>query len=67
MAIDAATKSALVNNEDGRMYRWSFAANKLTETNILNNGTGEAYTPTVIGVNGFAYAIQDSVLYCVGQ
>jgi hypothetical protein len=67
IAVDPASKSALVNNEDGRMYRWSFAANRLTETNILNSGTGEAYTPTVIGVNGFVYAIQDAVLYCVGQ
>jgi len=67
IAIDPASKSALVNNEDGRLYRWSFAANKLTETNILNSGTGEAYTPTVIGVNGFVYAIQDAILYCVGQ
>ncbi|HEV2695293.1 MAG TPA: hypothetical protein VG347_20535 [Verrucomicrobiae bacterium] len=67
VAIDPASKSALVNNEDGRMYRWSFASNKFTETNVLNSGTGEAYTPTVIGVNGFVYAIQDAILYCVGQ
>jgi len=67
VAVDPATKSALVNNEDGRLYRWSFASNTFTQTNILNSGTGEAYTPTVIGVNGFVYAIQDAVLYCVGQ
>jgi hypothetical protein len=67
VAIDPASKSALVNNEDGRLYRWSFASNKLTETNALNSGTGEGYTPTVIGVNGFVYAIQDAILYCVGQ
>ena len=66
-AIDPATKSALANNEDGKMYRWSFASNTLTETIILTPGLGEAYTPTLIGMDGTIFAINNGTVFAIGQ
>jgi len=65
--IDAATKSALVNSEDGHMYRWNLVSGTLTQAMTLSAGVGEAYTPTLIGVNGFVYAINHATLFAVGQ
>jgi hypothetical protein len=65
--IDPATKSALVNNEDGKMYRWSFTTNTLTETVTLTPGIGEAYTPTLVGMDGTVFAINNATLFALGQ
>src|SRR4029453_7613150 len=56
-AIDVGTRCALVNNEDGILYRWDFTTNTLTETVVLTPGLGEAYTPTCLGADGTVYAI----------
>jgi hypothetical protein len=66
-AVDPFTKSALVNNEDGRLYRWDFTTNTLTETVVLTSGIGEAYTPTLVGPDGTVYAINNAVLFAVGK
>lgn len=66
-AVDPSTKSVLANNEDGRLYRWDLAANALSETNILTTGIGEAYTPTLVGVDGTIYAINNAILFAVGH
>jgi len=66
-AIDPATKSAIVNSEDGINYRWDFTTNTLSQMIRLSPGVGEAYTPTVIGPDGTVYAINDAVLYAIGQ
>lgn len=63
-AIDPINKCAVVNNEDGIMYRWDFTTNKLTSHVVLAQATGEAYTPTVIGPDGAVYAINRAVLNC---
>jgi hypothetical protein len=65
-AVDPATKSVLANSEDGTLYRWDMVTNSFTESVSLTSGIGEAYTPTVIGVDGTVYAINDSVLFAVG-
>jgi hypothetical protein len=65
-AIDPSTKSAIVNSEDGVVYRWDFTINTFTQSLRLTGGLGEAYTPTLIGSDGTAYAINDSVLFAVG-
>jgi hypothetical protein len=66
-AIDPITKSVLVNSEDGKLYRWNLTTNKLSQRITLSSGIGEAYTPTVIGPDGTAYAINDAVLFAVGK
>jgi hypothetical protein len=66
-AIDPATSSAIVNSEDGTSYRWNFITNTLSQRILLSTGVGEAYTPTVIGPDGTVYAINDAVLYAIGQ
>jgi hypothetical protein len=66
-AIDPVTKAAIVNSEDGTNYRWDFTTNTLSQMMSLSPGVGEAYTPTVIGPDGTVYAINDAVLYAIGQ
>lgn len=66
-AVDPATKSALVNSEDGWLYRWDFTTNSFTQKIQLTSGIGEAYTPTAIGQDGTVFAINDAVLFAVGN
>lgn len=66
-AIDPATSSAIVNSEDGTNYRWNFITNTLSQFMALSPGVGEAYTPTVIGPDGTVYAINDAVMYAIGN
>lgn len=66
-AVDPFTKSILVNNEDGKLYRWDLTSNTLTETRVLTTGRGEAYTPTAVGVDGLVYAINNSIIFAVGR
>jgi hypothetical protein len=66
-AVDPYTKSVLANNEDGKLYRWDLTSNTLSETNTLTTGIGEAYTPTIVGVNGFVYAINNAILFVIGH
>lgn len=65
--IDPATKSAIVNSEDGVVYRWDFTTNTFTQRLTLTSGRGEAYTPTAIGVDGAMYAINDATLFAVSN
>ncbi|HWB61562.1 MAG TPA: hypothetical protein VG733_18915, partial [Chthoniobacteraceae bacterium] len=66
-AIDPTNQCAVVNCEDGKLYRWNFATNSLSAGLLLAAPTGEAYTPTAIGPDGALYAINDSTLYSVGN
>jgi len=66
-AIDPFAASAMANSEDGTIYRWSFASNSLVQQVTLTAGVSEAYTPTAIGADGKAYAINDANLFAVGQ
>jgi hypothetical protein len=66
-AVDPFTKSAIVNSEDGVVYRWDFTTNTLSQHVSLTAGRGEAYTPTLIGPDGTVYAINDSILFAVGR
>ena len=65
-AVDPFTKSILANSEDGKLYRWDLTSNSFTEKITLSTGIGEAYTPTLIGSDGTAYAINDAVLDAIG-
>ncbi len=64
-AVDPITKSVLVNSEDGYLYRWDLATNTLSQRIRVAWGVGEAYTPTVIGVDGTVYAINNATLWAV--
>lgn len=65
-AIDAVNKCAIVNNEDGKVYRWSFVTNTLSAGLQLAPPTGEAYTSTILGPDGAVYAINNANLFsCV--
>ncbi|MFY9560510.1 MAG: hypothetical protein WAQ52_09780 [Terriglobales bacterium] len=66
-AVDPATKSVIVNSEDGKLYRWDLTTNTLSQSIRLTNGIGEAYTPTVIGSDGTVYAINGAILNAVRQ
>ena len=66
-AVDSVTGSAIVNSEDGVVYRWNFATNSLTQRKVLTAGRGESYTPTAIGVDGTVYAINDGILFAIGN
>jgi len=65
-AVDPYTKSAIINSEDGVVYRWDFTSNTLSQKVVLTPGIGEAYTPSVIGPDGVVYAINDAILFAVG-
>jgi hypothetical protein len=67
VAVDPATSSIFVNNEDGRLYRWHLPSNQLTQSVRFNNGYAESYTPTAIGPDGKVYAINNATLFAVGQ
>jgi hypothetical protein len=66
-AVDPFTKCALANCEDGKLYRWDFPSNTLSQTVVLTPGLGEAYTPTIVGMDGKVYAINNAILFAVGQ
>ena len=67
VAVDPFTRSAIINSEDGKVYRWDFASNSLTQNLRLTSGLGQAYTPTVIGVDGTVYVIANATLFAIGQ
>ncbi len=63
-AVNAAGKCAVINSEDGHVYRWNFTSNTLSTGLKLAPPTGEAYTSTAIGPDGAVYAINNAVLFC---
>jgi len=66
-AVDPLTKSVLVNSEDGFLYRWDLATNRLSQKIQLTSGIGESYTPTAIGADGAVYAINNAVLFSIAK
>lgn len=66
-AVDRFTRSVLAGSEDGKLYRWDLTTNTFTQVITLTPGIGEAYTPTVVGVDGTVYAINNATLFAVGR
>ena len=66
-AIDVTRRSAIVNCEDGKCYRWDFATNTLVEAITLTPGIGEAYTMTIVGPGGVCFAINNAILFALGS
>jgi hypothetical protein len=66
-AVDLRGKAILANSEDGKLYHWDLTNNTLSENVVLTEGLGEAYTPTVIGLDGTVYAINNAILFATGN
>lgn len=64
--VDVATHSALINSEDGHLYRWDLEAGGITQGILLDGPRGQAYTPTISGPTGIVYAINNAKLFAVG-
>jgi hypothetical protein len=64
-AVDPYTDSILANSADGNVYRWDLASNTLTQSIAINWGTYEAYTPTLIGVDGTVYSVNGGELFAI--
>ena len=65
--VDPLRRCALVNSEDGLLYRWDFATNSFVQSIVLTAGIGEAYTPTMIASDGTVYSINNAILFAVGR
>jgi hypothetical protein len=65
--VDPTTNSVLANSEDGKLYRWNLKTNHFSQVIRLSSGIGEAYTPTIIGTDGTAFAINHAVLFAIGR
>jgi hypothetical protein len=66
-AVDPVTRSAFVNSEDGKLYRWDLVGGTLADQLTLTSGIGEAYTPTLVGPDGTVYAINNATLFAVDE
>jgi hypothetical protein len=66
-AVDPFTNSALMNSEDGTLYRWDLPSNSFSERIAMNAGVAQSYTATVIGPDGRIYAINNANLHSIGQ
>lgn len=66
-AVDVNGRCAIVNNEDGKCYRWNFDTNKLSQVVTLTTGIGEAYTPTLISRHGQSIAMNNATIYVLGN
>lgn len=66
VVVDPFTRSVIVPNEDGKVYRWDLPSNTLSQTVTLPTAIGQAYTPTVIGVDGTIYIVSDARLFAIG-
>ena len=65
--VDRKNQSVIANDEYGDSYQWDLATNSLSQTIRIGAPLGEAYTPTLIGGDGTVYAINDGILYAMGN
>jgi uncharacterized repeat protein (TIGR01451 family) len=65
-AVNPATHSVFMPNEDGRIYRWDVVSNSLSETLVLEMAVAEGYVPTFIGPDGTIYTIGNTTLFACG-
>jgi hypothetical protein len=64
-AVDPITHSAFINSEDGFLYRWDLSTGLLSQKIWLDNGYGQAYTPTMLGPDGTVYSINNGSLFAI--
>jgi hypothetical protein len=66
-AVDYYTRSALINSEDGHLYKWDLQTGVISPGVLLDGPRGQSYTPTVTGPTGIVYAINNARLFAVGS
>ena len=65
-AVNPATNSIFVPNEDGRIYRWNVATNSFAQAVTLTAGIGEPYVPVLIGPDGTVLTLNGGTLSALG-
>ena len=65
-AVNPATNSIFVPNEDGRLYRWNVADNSFAQEVTLTSGIGEPYVPVLVGPDGTVYTLNGGTLFALG-
>jgi hypothetical protein len=66
-AVNPATNSIFVPNEDGRLYRWNLADNSFAQEVALTAGIGAPYVPVLIGPDGTVYTLNGGTLFALGR
>jgi hypothetical protein len=64
-AVVDAGGAAFAVNEDGYLYRWDLAANRLGRVALTAAGA-QAYTPTLVGPDGLILAMANGTLFAAG-
>jgi hypothetical protein len=65
-AVNPATNSIFVPNENGRMHRWNLTTNSFSQVASIGPGIGQPYVPTVIGPDGTVYTMNGGTLFALG-
>lgn len=65
-AVNPATNSIFVPNENGRVHRWNLATNSLDQAASIGPGIGQPYVPTIIGPDGQIYTMNGGTLFALG-
>jgi hypothetical protein len=63
--VDPATNSVFANSEDGHLYRWDMTTNSISESIQLNTPLPQAYTATIVGMDGTVYTTNNATFYAV--
>lgn len=61
------SREVIANSEDGHAYVWDLSTNTLSQSLLLNAPLSEAYTPTLVGPDGTIYAVNNGLLYAIGN
>jgi hypothetical protein len=65
-AVNPATNSIFVPNENGRVHRWNLVTNSFSQVASIGPGIGQPYVPTVIGPDGTVYTMNGGTLFALG-
>jgi hypothetical protein len=65
-AVNPATHSVYMPDEDGHLYRWDLEANSLSAALALGPNVSEAYVPTVLGPDGTVYTLSNDSMFACG-
>jgi hypothetical protein len=66
-AVNPATNSIFVPNENGHVHRWNLATNSLSQAASIGPGIGQPYVPTIIGPDGTIYTMNGGTMFALGN